>query len=199
MEKTEQSLVDCTTKLTSQLASVEKVDKFGGDLGAVQTNVDLAMTPIHLVQQEQVQVQVSKLLKTSTMGTVASDSGIMGAPPGSSSSGSAGASAQPPLSHLSPSLLRTAQVNPTQSHPAIGSDTPTTDTDRQEPRRQWLPKMDFPHFDGSDARIWVDKCISHFAMYQILVGFRVSVASIHMSGPAAQWFQTFKQRPGSYN
>jgi hypothetical protein len=30
--------------------------------------------------------------------------------------------------------------------------------------------------------------MSYFAMYQIPVGFRVSMTSIHMSGPATHWF-----------
>jgi hypothetical protein len=59
-----------------------------------------------------------------------------------------------------------------------------------------MPKMDFPHFDGTDAHIWLDKCLSYFALYQIPYAFRVSAASIHMSGLAAHWFQTFKMDHG---
>lgn len=25
-------------------------------------------------------------------------------------------------------------------------------------KRVWMPKMDFPKFDGTDLRIWLDKC-----------------------------------------
>jgi hypothetical protein len=46
-----------------------------------------------------------------------------------------------------------------------------------------MPKMDFPHFDESGVRIWVDKCSAYFTMYQIPPTFRVPAASIHMSGP----------------
>jgi hypothetical protein len=56
--------------------------------------------------------------------------------------------------------------------------------------------MNFPTFDGIDARIWVEKCTSYFAMYQIPLGFRVSVASLHISGVAAHWFQSYKNTPG---
>jgi hypothetical protein len=59
-----------------------------------------------------------------------------------------------------------------------------------------MPKMDFPHFDGCDARVWLDKCSAYFALYQIPLVFRVSVASIHMSGAATHWFQTYKLTPG---
>jgi hypothetical protein len=51
MEQSEKTFLDCITKLTTQLRSVEqKVDKFAGDLGMMQTKVDLAMTSINLVQ-----------------------------------------------------------------------------------------------------------------------------------------------------
>jgi hypothetical protein len=48
-----------------------------------------------------------------------------------------------------------------------------------------MPKMDSLHFDGCDARIWLDKFSAYFALYQIPPTFRVSVASIHMFGAAA--------------
>jgi hypothetical protein len=32
-------------------------------------------------------------------------------------------------------------------------------------RRPWMPKMDFPVFDGSDVRVWLDKCASYFHLY----------------------------------
>jgi hypothetical protein len=70
------------------------------------------------------------------------------------------------------------------------------DGDRTEARRGWMPKMDFPRFDGTDPRIWIDKCIAYFALYQIPLAFKVPAASIHMSGSATHWFQTYKQSPG---
>jgi hypothetical protein len=57
------------------------------------------------------------------------------------------------------------------------------------------PKIDFPHFDGFDPHIWVDKCCAYFTVYQIPPTFWVSATSIHMSGVAAHWFQTYKQTP----
>jgi hypothetical protein len=55
MEQSEKSLMESITKLAKQLQSMEqKMDKFSGDLGVVQTKVDFAMTSISLVQQEQV-------------------------------------------------------------------------------------------------------------------------------------------------
>jgi hypothetical protein len=107
---------------------------------------------------------------------------------GSSSSGTISTSMQPQLPHPSALLLHNTQVNSISFLATSGSDVHAIDLDHQEHRRPWLPKMDFPHFDGSDAHIWVDKCMSYFAMYQIPVGFRVSMTSIHMSGPATHWF-----------
>lgn len=48
----------------------------------------------------------------------------------------------------------------------------------------WMPKMDSPCFDGSDARIWVDKCDAYFTVFQIPPIFRVSILSIHMTNVA---------------
>lgn len=59
-------------------------------------------------------------------------------------------------------------------------------------RHQPLPKMDFPRFDGSDVRIWLDMCETYFDMYQITQNFKVSAAVLHMSGNAAQWYHSYK-------
>jgi hypothetical protein len=48
--------------------------------------------------------------------------------------------------------------------------------------------MDFLKFDGSDVRIWLDKCVAYFNLYSVPPGFRVTVASIHMIDKAAHWY-----------
>jgi hypothetical protein len=63
-------------------------------------------------------------------------------------------------------------------------------------RRTWISKMDFPKFDGSDVRIWLDKCSAYFQLYSILHDFRVIAASMHMLDKASHWFQTYKHSPG---
>jgi hypothetical protein len=50
--------------------------------------------------------------------------------------------------------------------------------------RSCLPKMDFPCFDGSDVRVWLDQCESYFTLYSIPGYFRVTVVSLHLSGKA---------------
>jgi hypothetical protein len=48
--------------------------------------------------------------------------------------------------------------------------------------------MEFPHFDGTYACIWLDKFSSYFALYEIPPSFRVLAASLHMTGTTAHWF-----------
>jgi hypothetical protein len=108
--------------------------------------------------------------------------GVMDAPPGDSSSGLGVLGMAP--------LVQPPQMPPLQNHVNHQSHTSSqgsllhAETDRQDARRPWLPKMDFPHFEGFDARIWLD-CVAYFAMYQIPTCFLVSVTSIHMSRSAA--------------
>jgi hypothetical protein len=73
-------LLDSIPKLSEHLQSMEtKVDKFVGDLGAVQSKVDLAMASINLVQQE----QVAALMKSGTSSSVVPlGYRVMGPPPG---------------------------------------------------------------------------------------------------------------------
>jgi hypothetical protein len=74
-----------------------------------------------------------------------------------------------------------------------------SDVDRADARHPWMPKMDSPHFDGCDARIWLDKSVAYFALYQIPMAFRISTTSLHMIGVAVHWFQTYKLNPGYQN
>jgi hypothetical protein len=65
------------------------------------------------------------------------------------------------------------------------------DPDRSD-RRVWMPKMEFPRFDGDGVRMWLDNCASYFIMYNIPENFRVMSASIHLHGNAAHWYQAYK-------
>jgi hypothetical protein len=58
--------------------------------------------------------------------------------------------------------------------------------------------MDFPVFDGSDVRIWLDKCSAYFHLYSIPADFRVTISSLHMSCKASHWYQTYKHPPGDH-
>jgi hypothetical protein len=43
-----------------------------------------------------------------------------------------------------------------------------------------MPKMDFPCFDGTDVRGWLDKCSAYFHLYGIPSDLRVTIAALHM-------------------
>ena len=60
-------------------------------------------------------------------------------------------------------------------------------------KRVWLPKMDFPIFEGEDARVWIDHCEAYFALYSIPEEFKVSAASLHLKGRASHWFQSCRE------
>jgi hypothetical protein len=58
--------------------------------------------------------------------------------------------------------------------------------------------MDFPKFDGSDVRIWLDKCSAYFNLYSIPPDFGVIAASLHMVDKTSHWFQTYKHSLGNH-
>jgi hypothetical protein len=133
MVQSKKSLMESITKLAEQLQSMEqKMDKFSGDLGAVQTKVDLTMTSISLVQEEQ--VQVAKFIKSgASTSTSATNAGVMGPPPAGHSSSSSGGAPPPPPPLSSSNLLR-QQVNPTHSG-TIHSDLGHAGSERSNSRK----------------------------------------------------------------
>lgn len=56
--------------------------------------------------------------------------------------------------------------------------------------------MDFPKFDGTGVRVWIDNCETYFAFYQIAEGFMVSATALHLVGDAANWYQVWKLEVG---
>lgn len=57
-------------------------------------------------------------------------------------------------------------------------------------------KMDFPRFGGEDVQIWLDGCEAHFALYDILEGFKVTSATLHLDGDVANWYHALKSSVG---
>ena len=55
-----------------------------------------------------------------------------------------------------------------------------------------LPKMHFPSFDGSQPKIWVDKCLNYFSIYAIPEELWVEAATMHLQENAAKWWQAYK-------
>ncbi|KAK6153045.1 hypothetical protein DH2020_012684 [Rehmannia glutinosa] len=60
-----------------------------------------------------------------------------------------------------------------------------------------IPKLDFPRFDGSQARSWILKCAGYFRLIPNIPDTqKVTLASMHFEGKAAQWYQSFSMRHG---
>ena len=59
--------------------------------------------------------------------------------------------------------------------------------------------MDFPKFDGSGVKVWIDNCETYFAFYQIAEDFLVSAASLNLVGDATNWYQAWKLEVGWHN
>lgn len=68
---------------------------------------------------------------------------------------------------------------PNSSSPDIGGRSP-------------LPKMSFPRFDGENPRVWRDKCLDYFRIFNINPALWLTTATLHMDGMAALWLQSYK-------
>jgi hypothetical protein len=55
-----------------------------------------------------------------------------------------------------------------------------------------LPKMQFPTFAGDHPKIWINKCLNYFTMYNIHESLWVSPASMHLQDNAAKWYEAYK-------
>lgn len=60
--------------------------------------------------------------------------------------------------------------------------------------RHHLPKMNFPVFDGSNPKIWIDKCRDYFTIFNIPSVLWVSAASMNFDGNASKWLQAYKPK-----
>lgn len=56
-----------------------------------------------------------------------------------------------------------------------------------------MPKMNFPVFDGSAPKVWIDNCHSYFELYQLPEGMWITAATLHLKDNAAKWWQAYKQ------
>lgn len=62
----------------------------------------------------------------------------------------------------------------------------TTSGDRHMDRA-FLPKMNFPRFDGHNPCIWKDKCQDYFKLLNIPESMWATAASLHMDANAEKW------------
>ncbi|KAL2237850.1 UNVERIFIED_CONTAM: RNA-directed DNA polymerase [Sesamum indicum] len=59
-----------------------------------------------------------------------------------------------------------------------------------------IHKMEFPLFNGEEARAWIRRCTRYFQMIPIPEGQKIALASIHMQGRAELWYQGFVEKRG---
>ncbi|CAA0822266.1 Unknown protein, partial [Striga hermonthica] len=62
------------------------------------------------------------------------------------------------------------------------------------------PKIEFPRFDGSNPRAWILKCSGYFKLVpNISKTQKVILASMHLEGKAALWFQNLSAKQPELN
>jgi hypothetical protein len=180
MAESEKTLIDAVNRLSEKLDGYDKrFSSIGLDISKVQSQVDLAMRSIQVLQKEQVLLIKSVESVGGSSTSAHTTSGVIGPAPTSSST----VPAHPLIKRLS------------LSFPVGSCFTGGRDSDH---RRPWMLKMDFPVFDGSDVRVWLDKCASYFHLYGIPPDFWVKAASLHMVGRASHWFQSYIHAAGSH-
>uniref|UniRef100_A0A0A8ZRY8 Retrotransposon gag domain-containing protein n=1 Tax=Arundo donax TaxID=35708 RepID=A0A0A8ZRY8_ARUDO len=57
-------------------------------------------------------------------------------------------------------------------------------------------KCPFQKFERENPRIWRDKCVDYFHIFNIHESMWVTAASLHMEGNATKWFQVYKLTKG---
>lgn len=176
--------MDGLSLLTTKLSEMEKRQMENEKLVQyLQSKMDLSMKSLAQVAQDQSRLAstVSNAVSGMTESArTATGDGLMGPGP-------------PPIP------LRNAQVlknTPPITSMHMGNGNNHSDMDTRvgpemeaQGRKSWLPKLEFPFFDGEDVRVWMDNCESYFEMYQIPAGLKVCAASMHLKGKAALWFQ----------
>lgn len=164
MEAMEGRLVDMIQSLVKKVEEVnvmgskleiidKKLEQYGEQLGKVQAQVDLSMDSLGQVQMEQ--AFVTKALKEGNP-HAAPTSTRPGKAPILQTPSTASTSSTPPTPPPLPNLNGYASVQPIHSA--------ARDHAEVEHKRNWTPKMDFPKFDGTDVRVWVDNCDTYFKL-----------------------------------
>lgn len=54
--------------------------------------------------------------------------------------------------------------------------------------------MSFPRFDGEQPRIWKDKCLDYFRLFNVHPSLWLVSATLHMDGNAALWLKAYRLR-----
>lgn len=56
--------------------------------------------------------------------------------------------------------------------------------------------MTFPRFEGEEPRIWKDKCLDYFSLFELPRSLWATMSSLGMDGRASKWLQIYKQKYG---
>lgn len=145
-------------------------------LDIVQSNVNLTMKSMGEARQEQADAAREMQHKQSPHSPTTGGDGILGSPPSQKQQ-------QP---HVPVTSQGRIAVNTDRLQGETGS------SGEFQSRKPWMPKMDFPRFEGTDVRIWLDGCEAYFSLYDIPEAFKVTSATLHMSGNAANWYHAYK-------
>jgi hypothetical protein len=54
--------------------------------------------------------------------------------------------------------------------------------------------MSFPRFNGDQPRIWKDKCLDYFRLFNVNPSLWLISCTLHMDGNAALWLKAYKLR-----
>jgi hypothetical protein len=60
--------------------------------------------------------------------------------------------------------------------------------------RSHKPKMDFPTFDGTNPRLWRDKCETYFEIFAMSDELKPRFVALNFTDAAAAWLQTVELR-----
>lgn len=80
----------------------------------------------------------------------------------------------------------------------LGGDESTGDKDNRtgdsqiQPQRAFLPRVDFPVFNGTNPVDWVEESDFYFECYQVAENYKSRMASMHFTGDAREWYRSFK-------
>jgi hypothetical protein len=164
-----------------------KLVKQAETMEQMQVKVNLSMEALGKVQAEQNRVSSSLKGATVTPLTIPErdSAAILGAPLNRFP-------LQLPLAIVNNSSTPKVTMPPPTLTPVYddpGGSTSWRGTERgdhsEEHRRSWMSKMDFPKFDGTDVRIWVDTCNTFFLLYNVAEDFKVLSTTMYMHDGAA--------------
>ncbi|XP_035816765.1 uncharacterized protein [Zea mays] len=62
-----------------------------------------------------------------------------------------------------------------------------------------MPPMNFPVFDGSNPKLWKNRCETYFEYYAVPVEMWIRLAIMHFEGPALFWLESMEGRTREMN